>query len=74
MVVQMRMIRWTCGYITLNRIRNAMIRWRVKVAPIDDKMRETLLRWFGHVNRRSVNASMRRCETINLMNRRRGKE
>ena len=52
-----------CGYIKIDRIRNWVIRDLVKVAPIDDKMRETRLRWFGHVKRRSVKL-VRRCERI----------
>jgi len=49
MVVQMRMIRWMCGYIRLDRIRNEVNRENVGVAPIEDKMRGTRLKWFGHV-------------------------
>ena len=34
------------------------------MAPIEEKLRETRLRWFGHVKRRSVVAPVRRCEMI----------
>ena len=50
----------------LDRIRNEVIRDRVKVVPIEDKIRESRLRWFGHVKRRRVDAPIRRCETINI--------
>jgi len=66
LVAEMRMTRWICGYTRLDRIRNEVIRDQVKVAPIKDKMRESRLRWFGHVKRRSVDAPVRRCETINI--------
>jgi len=36
-------------------------------------MRETRLRWFGPVKRRIIDAPMRRCETINLLEYRRGR-
>jgi len=41
MVAEMRMIRWMCGYTRLERIRNAVIREQVGVAPLEDKLRET---------------------------------
>ena len=43
------MIRWICGYMRMDKISNGVIRGLVKVAPIEDKMKETRLRWFGHV-------------------------
>ena len=33
---------------------------------IDDKMRESCLRWFGHVQRRVINASVRQSEMIQV--------
>jgi len=36
----------------LDRITNELIREKERVAPIEDKMREIRLRWFGHVKRR----------------------
>jgi len=64
MVAEMRMIRWMCGFTRLDRIRNEVIRSLAEVAPIEEKLRETRLRWFGHVKRRSVAAPVRRCEMI----------
>ena len=55
-----------CGYTRLDRIRNVVIRERVGVAPLEDKLRETRLRWFGHVKRRSVSAPVRKSEVIHL--------
>lgn len=66
------MIRWMRGYSRLDRIMNKDIRELVKVAPIEDKIRESRLRWFGHV-KRSENASVRRCERINIPEGKRGR-
>jgi len=66
LAAEMRMIRWICRYTRLNKNRNEVIRDIVKVAPIEDKMRESRLRWFGHVKRRSVDAPVTRSETINI--------
>ena len=38
-VAEMRMIRWMCGYMRIDRIRNGVIRDLVKVAHIGDKIR-----------------------------------
>ena len=73
MIAKMRMIRWMFGYTRIDRIRNDVIRYLVKVAPIEDKMRETRLRWFDHVKRKSVNATVRRCEMINIPEGKRGR-
>ena len=73
MVVEMRMIRWMCGFTRLDRIRNEVIRERVGVAPIEEKLRETRLRWFGHIKKRGKNELVRRCEMINLLHYGRGR-
>ena len=49
----------------MDRIRNAVIREKIGITPIKDKIMDIKLIWFGHV-KRSVNAPVRRCETINL--------
>ena len=66
MVAEMRMIRLMCGFTRIDRIMNGVISDLAKVASIEDKMRETKLRWFGHMKRRSVDAPVRRCEIINI--------
>ena len=43
------------------------------MAPIEEKMRESRLRWFDHVKRRSMAAPVRRCELIDLPGGKRGK-
>ena len=60
----MRMIRWICGHTRLDRIRNEVIRDKIGVAFVEDKMREARLHWFGHIKRRPMDAPVRRGETI----------
>ena len=48
-VIEIRMLRWMCGKIRMDKVRNEDIRKLVEVAPIEDKMRENHLRWFGHI-------------------------
>ena len=48
-------------------------REQVEVVPLKEKLRETRLRWFGYVNRMSINAPVKRCEAINLLHCRRGR-
>jgi len=72
-VVEMRMIRWMCSFTRIDRIRNGVIRDLAKVAPIEDKMRETRLRWFDHVKRRSADTPVRRCEMIDIPEGKRGR-
>ncbi|VDP06833.1 unnamed protein product [Heligmosomoides polygyrus] len=45
------MLRWTAGVTRLDRIRNETIRQRFAIAPIAVKLRESRLRWYGHVLR-----------------------
>ena len=66
MVAEMRMVRWMYGFTRMDRVRNCEIRDLAKVAPIEEKMKESRLRWFDHVKRRSMAAPVRRCELIDL--------
>ncbi|WP_284118872.1 hypothetical protein, partial [Klebsiella pneumoniae] len=58
----------------MDKIRNEDIREKVGVAPMEDKMREVRLRWFGHIQRRSTDAPVRRCERLAVVGTRRGRE
>ncbi|XP_070025856.1 uncharacterized protein [Nicotiana sylvestris] len=71
-VAEMRMLRWMCEHTKMDKIRNEAIREKVGVAPLEDKMREARLRWFGHIQRRSTDAPVRRCERLALVGTRRG--
>jgi len=63
-VAEMRIIRWIYGHTRLDKIRNEVIRGRIGVASIENKIREARLRWFGHIRRRSMDALVRRCEKL----------
>ncbi|KAL6532678.1 hypothetical protein OROHE_014100 [Orobanche hederae] len=67
-VAEMRMLRWMCGHTKKDRLRNEVIREKVRVVSIEDKMMENRLRWFGHVRRRLVDAPVRRLESWGTSN------
>jgi hypothetical protein len=53
-----------CGKTKEDGILNGNIRERVGVAPIVGKMVETRLRWFRHVERRTVDFVVRRVDQM----------
>ncbi|XP_070050511.1 uncharacterized protein [Nicotiana tomentosiformis] len=69
----MRILRWMCGHTRLDKIRNEVIGEKVGVAPVEDKMRDARLRWFGHVKRRSIETPVRKCERLALAGSRSGR-
>jgi len=71
-VVEMRMVRWMCGHTRRDKIRNEVIRDKIGVKSIEDKIRDIKLRCFGHI-RRSMDAPMRRCEKIDHPEHRRSR-
>ncbi|KAG2650522.1 hypothetical protein PVAP13_1NG199819 [Panicum virgatum] len=74
-VAEMRMLRWFCGHTRRDRVRNEVIRDRVGVAPIEEKLTQHRLRWFGHVQRRPPDAPVRSgvLERVDNVKRRRGR-
>ena len=72
-IQKLRMLRWMCGHTRKDRVRNEIIREKVEVASVENKMREVRLRWFGHVMRRSSNAPVRKCESLAMNGFRRGR-
>jgi hypothetical protein len=72
-VAEMRMLRWMCGKTRKDKIRNERFREHLGVAPIGDKIRETRLRWFGHVERRPVMAPVRKSLDIQVEGPSRGR-
>ena len=63
-VTEMRMLRWMSGHTRKDKLRNGYIRGKVGVAPIEEKMTETRLRWFGHVQRRPLEAPVRKVDQM----------
>ena len=50
------MLRWMCDHTRRDRVRNEDIRDKVGVAPIEEKLIQHRLRWFGHIQRRPPDA------------------
>nr|XP_009765363.1 PREDICTED: uncharacterized protein LOC104216930 [Nicotiana sylvestris] len=72
-VAEMRMQRWMCGNTRLDMVRNKVIRDKVVVASVEDKMWDARLRWFGHVKRRGTDELERRRERLVLEGQWRGR-
>jgi len=72
-VAEIIMIRWMCGHMRHDKIRNDVIRDKIEVASIENKIRKARLRWFSHIKRRRMDAPMKRCEKIDLPNYRRSR-
>ena len=51
-VAEIHMLRWFVGHTRRDIVRNEVIQDRVGVAPIEEKLTQHRLRWFGHVQRR----------------------
>ncbi|GJX90083.1 retrovirus-related pol polyprotein LINE-1 [Tanacetum coccineum] len=63
-VVELRMLRWTCGKTMVDMTSNGVFRAKLDVDSIIDKMREGRLRWFGHVKRILQTAPVMRVEAL----------
>ena len=71
-ITEMRMLRWMCGHIKVDSIRNKEFREKLGVAPLSTKMRENKLRWFGDVQRKTYDAPVRRIESTIVEGKRSG--
>ena len=71
----MRMLRWICRHIRMDRVRNDDIRDRLGVVPIKEKLVQHRLRWFSHVQRRPSEAPVHYgvLSQANIMRRGRGR-
>ncbi|KAI5090185.1 hypothetical protein C0J45_20320 [Silurus meridionalis] len=59
-VAELKMLWFSLGVTTINRIRNEFLRGTAHVGHSGDKVREVRLRWFGHVQRRDMGYISRR--------------
>jgi hypothetical protein len=53
------MLQWIYGHTRRDRVRNNDIRERLGVAPVEVKLVQHRLRWFGHMQRRPVETPIR---------------
>jgi hypothetical protein len=53
------MLRWICGHTRRDRVQIDDIHERPGVAPVEEKLVQHRLRWFGHMQRRPGEASIR---------------
>ena len=67
------MLRWFCGHTRRDRVQNEVIRERVGVAPIEEKLTQHRLRWFGHIQRRPPEAPVRSRVLKHIDNAKRGR-
>ncbi|XP_057542495.1 uncharacterized protein LOC130820948 [Amaranthus tricolor] len=63
-MAEMKMLRWMCGNTIMDKIKNQEFREKLSVTPLSAKMRENRLKWFGHVQRKTVGRPVRRMESI----------
>jgi hypothetical protein len=55
----MRMLQRICGYTRRDWVWNDDIRERLGVAPVEEKLVQHRLRWFGHIQQRLAEAPIR---------------
>ena len=65
----MKMLRFAMGVTRKDKIRNEHIRSTVKVERLGMKMRESRLRWYGHVMRRDQEYVRRKMMGHSMTNR-----
>ncbi|KAH0436082.1 hypothetical protein IEQ34_026489 [Dendrobium chrysotoxum] len=65
-VAEMRMFMWMSGFTLRDMIRNEHIREKVGVAPVEDKIRESRLRWFGHIKWWPFDDPVRKVDVLDL--------
>jgi hypothetical protein len=72
-VAEMHMLQWICGHTRRDRVRNDDIRERLGVAPVEEKLVQHRLRWFGHMQRRPADAPIHNGVIRRTGNKKRGR-
>ena len=67
------MLQWFCGHIRRDGVRDEVIRDRIGMALIEEKLTQHRLRWFGHVQRRPPEAPVRNVILERVDNVKRGR-
>jgi hypothetical protein len=65
----MRMIRWMCGE-TGFPVKNSEFGLGFKMEPVSDVCRRNRLRWFRHVERKRDDDWVKRCTTMEVVEKR----
>jgi hypothetical protein len=52
----MHMLRWIIGHTKRDYVQNDVMCERLGVAPVEEKLMQHHLRWFGHIQRRPSKA------------------
>ena len=72
-VMELRMLRFAIGVMRLDKIKNTHVRGTANVVQIGKKVRETRLRWYGHVLQRNVEYVGKWVIGMDLPGKRRGR-
>jgi hypothetical protein len=67
------MLRWICGHKRRDRVRNDDIRERLGVAPVEEKLVQHRLRWFGYMQRRPAKGTIHNGVIRRTDNKKRGR-
>jgi hypothetical protein len=67
------MLRCIYGHTRRDRVRNDDIRERLEVTPVEEKLVQHRLRWFGHMQRRPAETPIRNGIIRRTSNKKRGR-
>ena len=73
LVAEIKMVKWICGHTRLDDIMNEIIKVEASLVPIDDKLTEIRIKWFGYIKRRNINVLVHRGERLQLLDYERGR-